>query len=154
MLGTQVDTLNAVVNDPDVLPYVAPGYATLDMSLFFSRPGNLMFGDEAGVVLMAPHDETPSIYEMHNLMTLRKRGKAAKALCQEAIDYVFTGRGASAIYGHVPRDNLPARVMARALGGRPSGTITDTQGRSCILFVLERALWATSSAVSSGALAH
>lgn len=153
-MHAQTDLLNAVVNDPDVLPHVAPGYLELDMSPFFARPGNLLFGDDDGVVLLAPADDNPGLYEMHNLMTTRKRGKDAVMLCRQAIDYAFTRCSASAIYGHVPRNNLPARVMARALGGRPSGTLTDTQGRSCILFVLERTTWATLSAASLGASAH
>lgn len=147
----EISVLNRVVNDPDVLRSVAPGYAELDLTSFFDRPGNLMFGDPLGVVLMAPSAANPTAYEMHNLMTEGRRGKAALDLCRQAINHVFTARDASAIYGHVPRSNLPARVMARALGGRPSGTLTDNSGRSCILFVLERATWATSLAASLGA---
>lgn len=145
------EVLNLVANQPGVLEAVAPGYETLDLSAFFV-PGNVMFGDALGVVLMGKAGH--GVYEMHNLMTYRKRGKAALDLCRHAINSMFTEHGASTIYGHVPRDNLPARLVARALGGRPSGTIVDTLGRPCIIFVLERALWATSSAASSGALAH
>lgn len=133
---------------------IAPGYSALDLSAFFDRPGNLMFGDALGVVLMAPSAENHRVYEMHNLMTEHRRGKDALELCRYAISRVFTERSATAICGHVPRNNLPARVMARALGGRPSGTATDTLGRPVIFFVLERATWAISSAASLGALAH
>ncbi len=83
-----------------------------------------------------------STYEMHYLFTKQARGKIALDTCRKAISWMFTEHGATVICGATPRDNLPARVMSRALGGTPAGNTTDVFGRPCIFYALERKAWA------------
>ena len=137
--------LNRIVNQPEVLQGVAPGYLSLDLSSFFDKPGNLMVGDERGVVLFSLIGD--GWYRMDYLFTSSMRGPGALRVIKDAIASLFTQREAYAITGQTPRDNHPARAMNRALGGRPSGVSIDSQGRHCIDYVLERATWVRLSGV-------
>lgn len=131
--------LNLVANQPEVLVQIAPGYLAVDLAPFFDKPGNLMLGDERGVVLFSFRGD--STYRMDYLLTNSLRGPAALRAIKTAIRALFTYREAYAITGQTPRDNRPARAMNRALGGRPYGVSVDSQGRHCIDYVLERARW-------------
>lgn len=139
----QIALLNLLVNQPEILPYMAPSYWRVDMSGFFDRPGNLIVGDARGVVLFA--NAGNGLYEVHYMLTSSLRGPAALARIKEAFNALFTYRDATAIVGSTPRENRAARAMNRALGGRPIGESTDTQGRPCTTYILERKTWAASS---------
>lgn len=145
-----VSLLNHVANHHEVLTRVAPGHATLDCS-HHAVPGAAMFGDAEGLVLFHPINLGNGVFEMHYLFTEGRRGKAALDQIRESVSTMFTARGATVICGAVPREHRASRVMSRALGARPHGPHTDSFGRACILYVLERKSWATSSEVSSTA---
>lgn len=140
------ELLNYVANHPDVLRHIAPGYRDVDLSGFFTVAENVMFGDHRGLILFLAHPSDHT-YQMHWLLTDAIRGAAALAMAKAAIETMFTQFDACAITGATPRDNLSARRMNRALGGTPVGVSTDSQGRPCIDYRLERKKWATSSAV-------
>lgn len=133
------DLLNRVANQPEVLTEIAPGYLRIDLAGFFDKPGNLMLGDDRGVVLFSFLGD--ATYKMDYLLTSSLRGPAAMRAVKTAMAALFTYREAHAITGQTPRDNRPARAMNRALGGRPYGVSVDSQGRRCIDYVLERARW-------------
>lgn len=139
----QVNMLNTIANQPEVLPYVAPGYWRVDMADFFKRPGNLMLGNSRGVVLFAPMGE--GLYSCHFLFTGSMRGGDALAAIKLAFSSLFTYRDCVAITGLIPRENRASRAMARALGCRPIGCATDDLGRPCISYMMERTRWATLS---------
>lgn len=143
----QKQLLNSVMNAPDVLPFVAPGFMVVDGSAFLDQPGCYIFGDDRGLVLFKKVDEghegfEGGVYEMHYLLTYRMRGAAGMRRIREAIADLFTKVDACAITGATPRDNFSARAVNRALGGRPCGTTIDSLGRDCIIYILERATWA------------
>lgn len=131
--------LNRVANQPEVLAGIAPGYLAIDLAAFFDGPGNVMAGDERGVVLFVFQGD--GAYDMHYLFTSSMRGAAALRLIRSSISDLFTYYHAHAITGQTPRDNRAARAINRALGGRPFGVSVDSQGRDCINYVLERATW-------------
>lgn len=139
------------MNDPSVLGAVAPGYADVSLAHFFDDPRNVAFGDADGFVLFAALGA--GRYDMHYLFTARRRGKAALQQVREGVKLLFTEHSATAICGETPRENRAARTASRAIGGRPVGVSTDTHGRPCIKYMLDRATWATLLAASSGALA-
>lgn len=141
-----VDLLTHLANHPDIRAWVAPGVAHVDVS-HHDIPGAVGFGDELGLVLFRPIDLGAGVYEMHYLFTEARRGKEALAMIRAAVQVMFTARGATVICGAVPREHRASRVMSRALGARPHGPHTDSFGRACIVYVLERKSWATSSAV-------
>lgn len=140
---TPSQLLNMIANQPEVLQWIAPGYLRIDLGPFFDKPGNLMLGDDRGVVLFSFLGD--STYKMDYLLTSSLRGPAALRAIKTAIAALFTQREAHAITGQTPRDNRPARAVNRALGGRPYGVSVDSQGRHCIDYVLERETWVRSS---------
>ncbi len=146
------DVLNHVVNQPEVLRYVAPGYRSLDLSGFFQAPNNIFMGDLDGAILFGALGD--DIYDMHYLLTDAVRGRDAIQFVRGCLHLMFTQYGARAITGATPRDNMAARCMNRALGARPVGETTDIHGRLCIKYVLERATWAKSLAASLAASVH
>lgn len=141
--------LNFVANQPEVLAKVAPGHVSVDLSTYFNKDGNLMFGNEHGLVLLAYIGD--AMYEGHYLITDSMTPREAIKLCRRAIREAFTRHGAWAINGATPRGNLGARAFNRALGFRPIGSTHDTMGRPRIKYRLERATWEASLAESSGA---
>lgn len=152
MSDTKESLLNFVVNQPEVLARVAPGYQDVDMSGFFKNPKSLMFGDEHGLVIFGYIGD--GLYEGHYLLTNTADRRKAFSLMRKAIRAVFTEHHATAINGATPRDNLTARMVNRALGFHPVGETTDTMGRPCIRYRLERKLWEALSAASLAASAH
>jgi hypothetical protein len=140
--------LNEIANSPEVLRYVAPGYASVDMSGFFESPGNVMVSANGGCVLFADRGE--GVYEGHYLLTYALRGAKAMRFLRAALDFAFTVRGASAIVGDTPLDNRAARAVTRALGFLPVGERVDTSGRYCVSYRMERSRWAQLSVGSLG----
>lgn len=130
-----------IVNQPEILPWVAPGHLRLDMEPFFERPGNLMLGDARGVVLFAPLEN--GFYTAHFLFTSSLRGRDALRTIRAAFTALFTYRDALAITGAIPREHRASRAMVRALGCRPIGECVDSHGRSCVTYIMERKTWAT-----------
>lgn len=148
-----VTLLNYCANHPDVLPHVAPHHDKIDLSRFFDVPENVMFGNSRGLLLFAYHAPSHT-YQMHWLLTSAIRGAAALAMARNAIGTMFTNFDCCAITGMTPRENSAARLMNRALGASPVGDATDSQGRACICYRLERKTWVTSLAVLSAVSAH
>ncbi len=140
--ASDAELLNRVVNQPEVLSELAPGWLSLDLAEFLNQPGNLMLGDDRGLVLFRYMGD--STYEMHYALTSSLRGPDALRAIKTAMSALFTYRDAHAIVGSTPRDNRAARAMNRALGGRPYGVSVDSSGRDCIDYVLERARWVRS----------
>jgi hypothetical protein len=140
----KIKVLEHVMNCPEVLPNIAPGMESVTAGEFFDRQGNIMFGDEAGVCLFMRVAD--GLVEGHYLLTNELRGAARIARVRDCISQLFTNHDAWAIQGNTPRDMLHARCMNRALGFRPVGASVDADGRDCIKYILERSLWAQSSA--------
>lgn len=134
--------LNTLLNDPAVLAEMAPGYAAVDMTAFFQNPENVMLGDENGVVLFACAE--PGIYEGHFVFPRRRRD--IMDVCRGHLRTMFTAHGAQAIYGLTPIENSAARALSRALGFANLGPSSDSSGRPCVRYVLERTKWEQSLA--------
>jgi hypothetical protein len=136
--------LNALVNQPDVLMAMAPGYDHVDMSSFFGRFGNIMLGDEHGAGLFAMHE--PRIYEAHFLFPDATRPRRLVDVCRGMLRTMFTDYDAKAIVGDTPADNARARAMTRALGFTPQGLSATPSGRRCVHYRLTRMEWAELAA--------
>lgn len=139
----EVRLLNMIANQPEVLPWVAPGFTSVDLSDFFDRPGNLMLGNMLGVVLFAELGE--GVWSTHFLFTDSLRGPDALRAIKLAFNSLFTYRNCVAITGLIPRENRASRAMVRALGCRLIGHATDSHGRPCNSYIMERATWVTLS---------
>lgn len=145
------DRFNAIVNHPDVLPYVAPGLPYVDARHYIHAPKNVCMLDDYGAALFVY--EGPGVYTGHYLYTRRKKGKAAKDFSHSALSLMFDVIHADSVLGQVAETNLACRIMSRALGCKPVGRSVDSYGRSCINYLLERQTWAAFSEASSRALA-
>lgn len=132
-------TLNKLVNRSDILPYVAPGYAQIDVSDFFKRPGNVAFKAGRAAIIFARRRK--GVYEMHYLFPTDMRGPEALKIARAILSEVFTSLRAKAIVGKVPVENMPSRVFSRALGALPTGSCRDASGRECVGYALRRERW-------------
>lgn len=137
--------LNGLANLPDILPNIAPGSTSIDLTEFLQRPGSLTIGDERGVVCFINMGE--AFYSAHWLFAPRFRGAHALNTIKAAFSSLFTYREAVAITGLIPRENRASCVVARALGCRRIGESKDFHGRSCISYIMERSRWVTLSGV-------
>lgn len=140
----RANLLNYVANQPEVRTRIAPEHLEVDLSNILGHPGTMQFGDEHGLVLFTYLGD--GVYEGHYLITNTMTAQAALRLCRRALWTLFTTFGAHAINGATPRGFLGARAMNRALGFQPVGSCTDTQGRPCIKYRLERKQWEVLSA--------
>jgi hypothetical protein len=131
--------INYWVNHPAIVGHVAPGYGYLDASGFFLNPRNVMLHHPRGCMLFF-HDERG--YKGHYLFGDRLRGKEAKDVACKMVNTIFTRYKAPAIFGSILRGNRPARVMTRAIGLTPTGTVSsDNLGRPCVDYCLARETW-------------
>lgn len=137
----RIARLNFWVNHPDILPFVAPGFAAFDASPFFNEPRNVMLEHAHGLGLFFYAGD--GVYEGHYLFGPKLRGREALHTAQRMISEVFTRHGATAILGKVARDHRPARVLTRALGFVPFGRgSVDSFNRPCVDYRLTREQWA------------
>lgn len=141
--------LNAIVNRPEVLPWVAPGRDHFDASDFFLNPNNLLLGNKKGLVAFVCLGE--GFYSCHILLTESIRGRDALTALRMSFTSLFTLRECVAITGLIPRENRASRAIVRALGCRPVGSAKDAFGRSCMSYIMERGTWETLSGDSLGA---
>lgn len=139
----EIRLVNRVANRPEVLHWVAPGADHVDLSGFFDRPGNIMLGNELGVILFG--HMTEGFYCVHFLLTDSLRGPDALYAIKMAFNSLFTYRNCVAITGLIPRENRASRAMVRALGCRQIGQALDQHGRACNSYIMERATWVTLS---------
>lgn len=140
---TRLELLNAICNRPEMLEALAPGFDSVDMSAFFDRPGNVFLGDADGAAIFAEKPNEPGVFEGHYLLVPGRPGNAD--LARSFLRTMFTEHGASAIWGFTPKENAGARALSRLLGFAPRGTSLLPSGRSCVIYVLERTRWETSS---------
>jgi len=142
MLQDRTELLNYVANQPEVIKGLAPGYECVNLASISEKPNTLIFGDEHGVLMFNYLGD--AIYEGHYMFTDTLNRRDAMRLARRAIKELFTTHHASAINGATPRANLGARAFNRALGLVPVGETTDTMGRPCIKYRLERGQWVRS----------
>lgn len=130
-----LELLNHVANQPEVLPFICPGFERVSLDRFFDNPKNIMLGDERGLLLF--EYMRPGCFEGHYLLTNALRGQAAIGACHASLNAMFTHYGADAIFGFVPRQNRAASAVSCALGFTPHGTVT-IRGLPFAMYVLRR----------------
>lgn len=143
---TNADLLQAMVNEPDMLAVLAPGYDHVDMTPFWRNPRNVMLGDENGAAIFAERPGEPGAFEGHYLLRSGRAGNLE--LARSFLAAMFTEHAAQAIWGNVHTENRAARAFSRALGFAPRGHSLLPSGRPCVIYVLERATWAKLSGES------
>jgi hypothetical protein len=137
--------LNRVVNHPDVYPWVK-GYAIgrLDMTAAIANPANVCLMGEHGGVLFVQLG--PGLYEAHTQVLPGGRGAWTLGMVRAALHWMFTRTDAMEILTKVPRGNLAARVLTRAIGGvfeftAPKGWVKDGDPTPADIFALRLQDW-------------
>lgn len=110
------DSINIVVNHPSVYEW-GRGAATgrLDLTPVVQNENNHLLMGEYGGVLFLKHQ--PGVYEAHTQVLPAGRGKWALDMVNEALAWMFTRTDCVDIMTRVPKGNLAARALARAIGG-------------------------------------
>lgn len=116
------DSLNEVVNHPSVYEWVR-GAATgpLDLTIPVLDEDNVLLMGEYGGVLFIKH--SPGTYEAHTQVLPDGRGPWTVDMVNEALRWMFTKTDAIEIVTRVPKGNIAAMALARAINGRPEFTI-------------------------------
>lgn len=137
-----VDELNAAVNHPDVLPFVAEGYVRVDMAPFLANPKNVAMRRGSGVMIFAHIGN--GFYDGHLLFPMDCPGKLQKA--RDMISELFTQHDAHVITGTISRQRRAARFFTRALGFENTGSQTDPDGCETVSYRMTRDQWVRLSA--------
>ena len=113
MLERQADPahLNAVFNDPDVLPYVVfDGIERIDLTKLMSSDANIALATEHGGFIFVP--QQPAIYHLHTAFRPEGRGRHAYRAAIEAAEWMFTRTDCLEILTVTPDDNPRARPFS------------------------------------------
>lgn len=112
--------VNAILNDPAVLPGLGLGFPSLDISGLLADSRNLCFlGEYGGAILVA---QGADIYEAHDFILPAGRGKWALAACRNILSAAFDLYGARLIYAKTPIEHRACRLFNRMLGFTSGGT--------------------------------
>lgn len=108
--------LNRVANDDGVYEEVR-GYATgpLDFSVIAANRANIVLCGEQGVIAFLPLQ--PGLYEAHSLCLKDGRGRWMLDFTRACLHWLFTRTDAVECLTKCPKGNLPARALAKAIGG-------------------------------------
>lgn len=110
------DCLNLVVNDPSVYEWVkGTTEGPLDLTPIVANQDNILLMGEYGGVLFIKHQ--PGIYEAHTQVLPAGRGKWTVDMVNEALTYMFTRTDCVDIMTRIPKGNLAARALAKAING-------------------------------------
>jgi hypothetical protein len=107
------ERVNAVINHPDVLPWMAPEPlpAALDFGPLIRDLANIvLFSDKGGAIFMQL-DET--CYELHTQFLSGVRGRPVVRFMHRALEYIFTHTNCMEVVTKVPIHNAGARALAQ-----------------------------------------
>lgn len=110
------ERINAIVNHPDVRPWMGCGAGRLDLSGLIANPANyLLMGNGGGVLFQCIE---PGLYEAHTQFLPEHRGPAAVAAVRDTLRFMFTRTDAVEIVTKVPDGNRGALGLVRAIHGQ------------------------------------
>jgi hypothetical protein len=121
---TAAGPLNAIANDPDILPWViGANKPPLDLAPAIADPQNIALTGEHGAMLFARLQ--PGIFDAHTMVKKSGRGRWALGFVHECLKYMFCRTDALEILTKCPLANLPAKALARAIGGTHEWTSAE-----------------------------
>jgi hypothetical protein len=134
--------LNAVVNHPEVRPYVG-GEGVLDLTDLIANPVNFALVTQGGGFLLINQGE--GIYEVHSQFLPEARRNTRKAM-KAGFDYMFTRTDCERVTTQVPDSNLAAQALAKAAGFRLMFRREDTPRGPTAFMGLTAEEWAQGNA--------
>ena len=144
-LQSDANKLNAIVNHPDVYPWVR-GFQTgeLDISPVIAQDGTVCLLGEYGGLLF--HRLQPGLYEIHTQVLSEGRGAWAVRCAQACLHWLFTRTDAVEVLTRCPEGNDAARGLARTCHlslqfTNPMGWIMDGKPVPADIFGLTVQAW-------------
>jgi len=111
---TSADRINAVINDPYVRSWVAPGTETLDITKAVADENNiLLMGDHGGCMFFRIQ---AGVYEVHTQVERAGRGEWVVGLTTACAHWMFTRTDAYEVLTRVPNGHIAARAAAIEAG--------------------------------------
>ena len=109
--------LNEIINDPSVLPWVRGGVdGPIDMTFAVQNPANILLVGEHGAMLLIQLQ--PGLFECHTQVLPVGRGQWAVDFANSCVFWTFTRSQCFELVTKCPHGNLPARALARCVGGK------------------------------------
>jgi hypothetical protein len=136
MLERSFDTarINAVINHPDVRPFVGPGDEYADASVLIDNPDNwFLMGDHGGFCLI---QTLPHVHEIHTFILPKGRGVWARNAAQALLDFAREN-GDNMVWTKVPEDQRNVEAYTRRAGLHFTGEVVQEFGKPYKIFKLE-----------------
>jgi hypothetical protein len=128
------ETINAVVNSPDIRPFVGPGADPLDLSDAVAIPEHLFLIGEHGGFSLAW--SAPGVREVHTFIKREGRGKWAREAAAEGIAYA-RDHGTRMLWTKCPTARPYVALYAAAMGMEPTGETIETFGEPYDVYKME-----------------
>jgi hypothetical protein len=145
---TSSTRINAILNHPDVLPWVSKDGAPLDLGPIIEHPDVFaIYGEYGGQVY---HRLQPGLFEAHSAALPQGRGTWMVEATHQSLKWLFTHTEAVEIVTRVPVGNVAAKGLARAIHGAHDCTlrgawVKDGQPLDCDIYSLTIQGWMKSS---------
>lgn len=139
VVDVTLNELNAVANEPDVLCAINPFVDRIDLAWIYNQPGVLVKGcvGVQGCAVLIPWPD--SAIEAHWFFP----GHGGVQAIRTIRDWIFERTSTALVFGNVPKANLAARLLNKALGARTIGELTDAHGRPAVTMACSREEWAS-----------
>lgn len=106
--------LNAVCNDPRILPLVAPAGGPVDVTPLLADPRNVfMLGEHGG---LCSRWCAPRVYDLHSFILPSASARWAQKAISQFISHMRFPVGARMLWAQIPLSNRAARLSARRHG--------------------------------------
>jgi hypothetical protein len=115
--ATTAAGINAVLNHPDVRPWVANAAdGAIDMTPVVADARNfVLMGDHGGCVFLFVQ---PGLYEVHTQVLPAARGAWTRSMTEASVRYMFTKTDAYEVVTRIPKGHVAAKAAAEVQGMR------------------------------------
>lgn len=113
---TDASRINALINLPEVRPWIAPGDQPVDVTANVQNPHNiLLMGEHGGIMFLKLQD---GIYECHTQVHPKARGQWTDELTAACAEWMFLRTSCWDIMTRVPEGHVAAKAAATRRGMR------------------------------------
>lgn len=113
---TDASRINALLNQPEIRPWIANGDSAVDVSAQVANPDNILLMGEHGGCMFFKLQE--GIYEVHTQVSASARGEWTDQLTQACAYWMFMRTTAWDVLTRVPEGHVAARAAAIRRGMR------------------------------------
>lgn len=112
------ERINAIANHPAILPWVSPNADSdrgLDLTAAIADTANIVLDGEHGAMMFAFLQS--GLYEVHTMIRPEGRGQWGLSFVRDCLKWMFCQTGAVELMTRVPKGNLAAKALVRAIHG-------------------------------------